>query len=123
MSLSLPSDDLAAASRSPFVPLPLSAAAPEHYVHRVGAPPPPAISAPAAENDESYSYLDRILAMSNPLSWRSQSRQALSAVVFVAAFATFVGVFPGHSDGGLWPIYVPEHYGLRNSQNLLDPYR
>ena len=30
---------------------------------------------------------------------------------------------PGNPNGKLWPIYIPEHYGERNSQHLLDPYR
>ena len=30
---------------------------------------------------------------------------------------------PGHSQGKWWPLYVPEHYGVRSSQHLLDPYR
>ena len=35
----------------------------------------------------------------------------------------FMSDFPGHPMGKLWPLYVPEHYGHRNSQHLLDPYR
>ena len=31
--------------------------------------------------------------------------------------------FPGNPHGKLWPIYIPEHYGVRNSQHLFDPYR
>ena len=31
--------------------------------------------------------------------------------------------FPGNPNGKLWPIYIPEHYGERTSQHLLDPYR
>ena len=49
--------------------------------------------------------------------------QALAATLAITALALALGVFPGHSDAGLWPIYVPEHYGTRNSQHLLDPYR
>ena len=30
---------------------------------------------------------------------------------------------PGHKDGGLYPFYIPEHYGRRNSQYPFDPYR
>jgi len=29
---------------------------------------------------------------------------------------------PGHDGGGLWPLYVSEHYSLQTSQNPLDPY-
>ena len=31
--------------------------------------------------------------------------------------------FPGNPNGKLWPLYIPEHYGERNSQYLFDPYR
>ena len=31
--------------------------------------------------------------------------------------------FPGNPNGKLWPLYIPEHYGVRNSQHLFDPYR
>jgi len=28
----------------------------------------------------------------------------------------------GHTNGKFVPIYIPEHYGPRNSQHLSDPY-
>ena len=31
--------------------------------------------------------------------------------------------FPGHTDGSFLPIFIPEHYGKRNSQHPFDPYR
>ena len=48
---------------------------------------------------------------------------------FIATFLVLLivklisGKLPGHPDGYLWPIYIPEHYGGRNSQHFLDPYR
>ena len=44
----------------------------------------------------------------------------------MAAFVIFISQgliqFPGHKDGSLYPIYIPEHYGKRNSQHPFDPY-
>jgi hypothetical protein len=48
---------------------------------------------------------------------------ALLATVLVVFAVTVVGKFPGHSEGKWWPLYIPEYYGGRNSQHLLDPYR
>ena len=31
--------------------------------------------------------------------------------------------FPGHNQANGWPLFVPDHFGGRNSQHLLDPYR
>ena len=35
---------------------------------------------------------------------------------------TMVYKLPGHEGGGLWPLYVKEHYSLQTSQNPFDPY-
>jgi hypothetical protein len=48
---------------------------------------------------------------------------ALQATVLVVFAVSVVGIFPGHSEGKWWPLYIPEYYGGRNSQHLLDPYR
>ena len=58
--------------------------------------------------------------------------QRLSAIAIVwmgivntlLMFATLWTVLklPGHDEGGLWPIFVPEHYSEKTSQHLLDPY-
>ena len=29
---------------------------------------------------------------------------------------------PGHDGGGIWPLYIPEHYSDRTSAHLADPY-
>ena len=50
-------------------------------------------------------------------------RNAFAATVFVSALASMIGAFPGHLDGGIWPLYVPETHGHRSSQHLFDPYR
>ena len=34
---------------------------------------------------------------------------------------TMVYKLPGHEGGGLWPLYVKEHYSLQTSQNPFDP--
>ena len=50
-------------------------------------------------------------------------RQATAAALAISLLALYLGMLPGHRDFGWWPLYVPEHYGPRNSQHLLDPYR
>ena len=49
--------------------------------------------------------------------------QAFMATSIVVIIGMAISKFPGHSRGSYWPIYIPEHYGKKNSQNLLDPYR
>ncbi len=53
----------------------------------------------------------------------SQLKQALASVGLISSWAAYIGIMPGHKDGGIVPVYVPEHYGPRNSRNLFDPYR
>ena len=48
---------------------------------------------------------------------------ALVMTIFVVFISQALIQFPGHIDGSLYPIYIPEHYGKRNSQHLFDPYR
>ena len=52
-----------------------------------------------------------------------EAHDALAATIFVSALASMIGVFPGHHDGGVWPLYIPETHGHRPSQHLFDPYR
>ena len=49
--------------------------------------------------------------------------QALGMVLIVVMISIGFTRFPGHMSGSLFPIYIQEHYGKRNSQHLLDPYR
>ena len=49
--------------------------------------------------------------------------QALSMTAFVLFISLGLIQFPGHKDGSFYPIYIPEHYGKRNSQHPFDPYR
>ena len=49
--------------------------------------------------------------------------QSFFATFFVVMVAMSLVRFPGHPRGKYWPIYIPEQYGERNSQHLLDPYR
>ena len=53
----------------------------------------------------------------------SEAHDAIAATLFVSALASMIGAFPGHHDGGVWPLYVPETHGHRPSQHLFDPYR
>ena len=48
---------------------------------------------------------------------------ALAMTAFVIFISQGLIQFPGHKDGSLYPMYIPEHYGKRNSQHLFDPYR
>ena len=41
---------------------------------------------------------------------------------FLLGLVTTAYKLPGHDGGGLWPLYVVEHYSLMTSQNPLDPY-
>ena len=41
---------------------------------------------------------------------------------FLLGLVTTAYKLPGHDGGGLWPVYVWEHYSLMTSQNPLDPY-
>ena len=48
---------------------------------------------------------------------------AVVATILLAMVVTAtIGSWPGHSGGGFYPLYIPEHYGVRNSQHLWDPY-
>ena len=48
---------------------------------------------------------------------------ALAMTAFVIFISQGLIQFPGHKDGSLFPMYIPEHYGKRNSQHPFDPYR
>ena len=48
---------------------------------------------------------------------------AFAMTLFVAFISHALIQFPGHKDGSLFPLFIPEHYGKRNSQHLFDPYR
>ena len=48
---------------------------------------------------------------------------ALAMTAFILFISLGLIQFPGHKDGSLYPIYIPEHYGKRNSQHPFDPYR
>ena len=41
---------------------------------------------------------------------------------FLLGLVTTAYKLPGHDGGGLWPVWVSEHYSLQTSQNPLDPY-
>ena len=41
---------------------------------------------------------------------------------FLLGLVTTGYKLPGHDGGGVWPVYVTEHYSLQTSQNPLDPY-
>ena len=43
-------------------------------------------------------------------------------IILVFIYSSFLPI-PGHKDSGIFPVYIPEHYGKRNSQHLFDPYR
>ena len=43
-------------------------------------------------------------------------------IILVFIYSSFLPI-PGHKDSGILPVYIPEHYGKRNSQHLFDPYR
>ena len=45
----------------------------------------------------------------------------VNTVLMFAVLWTFLKL-PGHDEGGLFPVYIQEHYSERTSQHLLDPY-
>ena len=47
----------------------------------------------------------------------------LLTIIWVILNYAFLHQFPGHLEGKLFPIFIPEHYGERCSQHLFDPYR
>ena len=49
-------------------------------------------------------------------------QEAFFAVILISVAAKSLNLFPGHEDSKFWPVFIPEHYGRRNSQHLLDPY-
>lgn len=51
------------------------------------------------------------------------SFQAFGMVTVLLFLANGYMNIPGHKDSQTYPIYTWEHYGKRNSQHLLDPYR
>ena len=67
--------------------------------------------------------VSNFLSLDEPADPWEFVRQSLGGAVLVSGLALAVGILPGHSDPGFWPLYVPEHYGTRNSQHLFDPYR
>ena len=73
---------------------------------------------------------DRIESKLESLLWikddhfASFLKQSFIATFLLLLIVKLVsGKLPGHPNGHLWPIYIPEHYGGRNSQHFLDPYR
>jgi len=63
-----------------------------------------------------------MLANSILISVGSAILIALIYGVFIMGIVNAIYPLPGHEKGGIWPIYVKEHYSTQTSQNLLDPY-
>merc|ERR1711997_59451 len=45
----------------------------------------------------------------------------LNVILMLGTLSSFAPL-PGHTNGGLWPIFVKEHYSAQTSQHPLDPY-
>ncbi len=59
----------------------------------------------------------------NDFSFGSHFVQAIVVTAFVSVIVLASGKLPGHANGSFWPVFIPEHYGRRNSQHPFDPYR
>ena len=49
--------------------------------------------------------------------------QAFGILTVILILVNAYMKIPGHKDSQRYPLYTWEHYGKRNSQHLLDPYR
>ena len=99
----------------------------------ISAPPPKHFFVP----DKSLiddSYLDESSVMSlfkdflflkdeGIIVYVLQALGSVAIVVLIVLATLGWSSIPGHKDGGFYPFYIPEHYGRRNSQYPLDPYR
>ena len=55
--------------------------------------------------------------------WILLIKDLFALLIWTVTYIFIKQDFPGHSNGKMWPLYVPDLYGERNSQYLLDPYR
>ena len=69
-------------------------------------------------NDEILPQVDTL----SQVSPATITEFGLFSAILMLGTVSSLAPLPGNSGGGFWPIYVKEHYSLKTSQNLLDPY-